>query len=63
MQDIQQYTDIYFQSTSRMQFRASRNGAVQMFFLTPNRKMFVGKFIKLERFLAMLREHIIFNVK
>ena len=43
--------------------RAPRNGAVQMFFLKPNRNMFAGKFVKLERFLAVLREHIIFNVK
>ena len=33
-----------------------------MFFLTPNRNMFAGKLvIKSERFLAVLREHIIFN--
>ena len=42
---------------------SSRNGAVQISFLTPNRNMFTGKFVKLERFLAVLREHIIFNVK
>ena len=42
---------------------ASRNGAVQMFFLTPNRNMFAGKFLMSERFLPVLREHIIFNVK
>ena len=41
----------------------SRNGAVQMFFLTPNRNMFTGKFVKSERFLAVLQEHIIFDVK
>ena len=35
-----------------------------MFFLTPNRSnMFAGKFVKLERFLTVLRGHIIFNVK
>ena len=38
---------------------ASRNVPVQMFFLTPNRNIFAGEF---ERFLAVLREHIIFNV-
>ena len=38
---------------------ASRNGAVQ----TPNRNMFAGKFLMSERFLPVLREHIIFNVK
>ena len=41
---------------------ASRNGAVQIFFLTPNRKMLARKFVKSETFLAMLREHIIFSV-
>ena len=41
----------------------SRNGAVQMFFLTPNRNMFPEKFVKSERFLAVFWEHIIFNVK
>ena len=34
-----------------------------MFFLTPNRNTFAGIFVKSERFLTMLREHIIFNVK
>ena len=42
---------------------ASRNGAVQMFFLTPNRNMFPETFVKWERFLAVFREHIIFIVK
>ena len=40
---------------------ASRNGAAQMFFLTPNRDMLVGKFVKSERFFIALQEHIIFN--
>ena len=44
-------------------FWASRNCAVQMFFPTPNRHMFARKFIKLERFLAVLQEHIAFNVE
>ena len=39
---------------------ASRNGAVQMFFLTPNRNMFA---VKSQRFLAVSPEHVIFNVK
>ena len=42
---------------------ASRNDAAQMFFLTPNRNKFAGKFVKSERFSTVLREHIIFNVK
>ena len=37
----------------------SRNGAVQMFFLTPNRNMCAGKFAKSERFFAVLLEHFI----
>ena len=41
-------------------FWAPRNGAVQIFFLTPNRNMFtVYWFVKSERFLAVLWEHII----
>ena len=41
----------------------SRNGAVQMFLLTPNKHMFPEKFVNWERFLAVFWEHIIFNVK
>ena len=41
----------------------SRNGAVQMFFLTPNRNIFTAKFVKSERFLTVLWEHITFDVK
>ena len=33
------------------------------FFLTLSRSMFHGKFVKSERFLAVLWEHVIFNVK
>ena len=36
---------------------ASRNGAVQML------NMSAGKFLKSERFFAVLQEHILFNVK
>ena len=43
--------------------RAPGNGAVKIFFLTPNRSMFAGKFVNWESFLAVFREHIIFNVK
>ena len=39
------------------------NDAVQMFFLTPNKKMLSGKFVKWERFLAVLQKYIIFIVK
>ena len=41
----------------------SINGEVQMFYLTPHRKMLAEKFVKWGRFLAVLREHIIFNAK
>ena len=37
----------------------SRNGAVQMFFLTSNRNMCAGKFAKSERFLDVLLEHLL----
>ena len=42
---------------------ASKNGAVQMLFLTPNTNIFSGKFVKSKRVLAVLREHIVFDVK
>ena len=38
---------------------ASKNDAVQMLFLTPNRNMFAGKFVKSERILAVLREQFV----
>ena len=41
----------------------SRDRAVQMFSLIPSRDMSAGKFLKSERFSAVLREYIIFNVK
>ena len=34
-----------------------------MFFWTPNRNMFAGKFVNAENFLAVLQEHIIFDIK
>ena len=34
-----------------------------MLFLTPNKNMFAGKFVKSERVLAVLREHFVVNVK
>ena len=55
--DIQKYTDMCFHSSK------SRNGVVQMFFLTPNEKIFAGKFVKWARLLVVLREHIISIVK
>ena len=41
----------------------SGNGAGQMFFLTPNRNMFAGKFVNWECSLAVFSRHIIFNFK
>ena len=43
----------------------SRKGAVQLFFLTPKKKkkMLARKFVKGDRFLAVLREHVILNVE
>ena len=46
-----------------MHFLGVKNSVVQIFLLAPNRNMFTGKFVKSERFLAVLQEHIIFNVK
>ena len=42
---------------------ASGNGAVQMFFLTPNRNMLPGKFVNWEIVLAVFWEHFVFNFK
>ena len=44
-------------------FGASGRAAVQMFFLTPNSNIIAEKFVNSERLLAVLQEHIIFNVK
>ena len=41
---------------------APRNGAVPMF-LSDTNQMFAGKFVKWERFLAVLGEHMFFNVE
>ena len=40
---------------------ASGNGAVQMFFLTPNRNMFAGKFVNRESFCLYFRS-ILFSI-
>ena len=53
---IQTFVFKVFQECS---FWASKNGAVQILFLTPNRNMFAGIFVKSERFLAVLRRHVI----
>ena len=64
---LRRYTEIYRHLLSKC-FRNAvleRQEMMQckFFFLTPNRKMLTGTFVKLERFLAVLRGHIIFNVK
>ena len=62
--DTQKYTDICFQRASQIcSSWAWRIVAVQIFFLASNRKILAGKFVKWDRFLAVLREHIIFNIK
>ena len=61
--NIQKYIGICFQSASRMRSWTSRNYALQMFFLKPNRNMLAGKFVKSERLLAVLQENIISNIK
>ena len=42
---------------------ASRTAATQMFFLTPNRNIFAGKFGKVRKAFNCVTEHNIFNVK
>ena len=42
---------------------ASRNGAGQIFVQALNRNMLAGKSVKLERFLAVLREYIISELR
>ena len=42
---------------------ASRNGAVQMFFLTQTRNMFARKFANWVRFFAVLLKNIFFDVE
>ena len=61
------YTEIYRHFLSKYFKKtilgALRNGTMQMYSLTPSRNMSAGKFLNSERFLAVLREHIIFNIK
>ena len=42
---------------------ASRNDAVQILFLTPNRNMLAGKFVEWDRVLFVLLEQLVVNVK
>ena len=58
--NIQTFAFKVLQETSSW---ASGNGAVQMFFLTPNRSIFAGKFVSWENFLVVFWEHIIFNIE
>ena len=46
-----------------MQFMGINKSKSTNVFLTPNRNMLAGKFVKPERFLAVLQEHIAFNAK
>ena len=52
-----------FQVLWKCIFWVHRNGAVQVFYLTPTRNSFPGKFVKWVRFLAMLLEYILYNVE
>ena len=54
--DIQEYTDIYIPSTSRLKFRLEMVHH-KCSFLTPTRNMFVGKFVKYVSFLTVLLEY------
>ena len=64
---LRRSTEIYRHSLSKCfknaGFWASRNGAVQMFFLAPSRNMCAGIFAESESFLALLPTYINFNVK
>ena len=51
--NLQKFKDICLSSASEYSSWESKNGAVQMFFLTPTTNMF----------LAMLREYIFYNVE
>ena len=64
---LTEITEIYRHLRSKC-FKYAVLGGQEMaqckcFFLTPNRNMFTGKFVKSERSLAVLREHIIFDIK
>ena len=61
--DIQKYTDICFQSTSRMQFLGLKKWCSGNVFSGNKQKTLAGKIVKWETLLAVLREHIIFHVK
>ena len=62
---LRRYTEIYRRLLSKYFKNAvlGRQEVVQIFFLTPNSNMSAGNLLKSERFLAVLREHIFFNVK
>ena len=66
-EDIQKYTGICFQSNSRMQFlRVKKRSSAIAFSDTKKKKkkkMLARKFVKGDRFLAVLREHVILNVE
>ena len=52
-----------FQMLRKCSSWTHRNRAVQIFFLAPIKNMFAWKFAKLLRSLAVLREHIFYNVE
>ena len=62
-EDIQEYIDICFPISSKMQFLSVWKWcSANVFFLTPTKNMFVGKFVKGVRLLAALWENVFYNV-
>ena len=56
-------TEIYFQRASRMQFLGLKKWCSANIFSDTKQKDVCLKFVKSERILSTLREHIIFNDK
>ena len=61
--DIQKYTDICFQSASRMQFLGVKKWCSANVFSDTKQKHLCWKICKVKKVLAVLGKHIIFNVK
>ena len=61
---MQKYTGICFQSASRKQFLSVRKlCSANVFFMTPNRNIFAGKFVNWERFLVVFGSKLFSMVK
>ena len=59
----QECADICFPTCKQCSSWVSRNGAVQIIFLTPTRNIFAGKFVKWVRVLAALQEYNFYNIE